>query len=161
MVVAAVVLVWFQPQTLLYDRRVDEGVPTAAPGSGSPVPGGATAAAAQPVEIASGGFVSRGHRTVGSARVLRLSDGRVVVRFEDFATSNGPALVVWLSGNSAQGEASAFAADHVDLGTLKGNVGDQNYIVPGGVDTTAFTSVVVWCDRFDVPFGAADLGPST
>jgi len=52
---------------------------------------------ARPVELASGGFTSRERETVGTARVLRLSDGRVVVRFEGFATSKGPQLVVWLT----------------------------------------------------------------
>jgi hypothetical protein len=49
----------------------------------------------------------------------------------------------------------------VDLGPLKGNVGDQNYAVATGVDTAAYSSVVVWCARFHVPFGAADLVSST
>jgi len=160
-ILAAVTLVWFQPQKLLYDHRVDEQLPIAADQSGPPVPRrGPSAAAVRPVELASGRFVSREHQTRGSARVLRLSDGRVVVRFEGFATSNGPVLVVWLSKNPAHGEAGAFDDDHVDLGPLKGNIGNQNYIVPGDVDSTAFSSVVVWCDRFDVPFGAADLNPA-
>jgi len=91
--------------------------------------------------------------------VLRLADGRVVVRLEGFATSNGPRLVVWLSKNPAHGADDTFDDDHVDLGALNGNVGDQNYLLPAGVDATAYTSVVIWCDRFHVSFGAADLAP--
>ena len=157
-VLAAVTLIWFQPQKLFYDDRVDEALPsvaaeeTAAP-SGSLAP----SAPAGPVELASGTFVSREHETVGTARVLRLPDGRGIVRFEGFATSNGPALVVWLSRNAGGGDDDAFDDDYVDLGPLKGNIGDQNYVVPEGVDPAAYTSVVVWCDRFDVSFGAADL----
>jgi len=89
-----------------------------------------------------------------------LPDGRVIVRFEGFETSNGPVLVVWLSKNQATGDDDAFDDDYVDLGPLKGNVGDQNYEVPDGVDPTSYTSVVVWCDRFNVSFGAADLQPA-
>ncbi len=159
-VLAAVTLIWFQPQKLLYSHAVDERLPTAAAQPGRP--GGRPApAAAQPLELASGVFLSREHRTRGRARVLRLSDGRVIVRLEDFATSNGPLLVVWLSRNTAGGDADAFDDSHADLGPLKGNIGNQNYVVPATVDSTAFTSVVIWCDRFDVPFGAADLHPST
>ncbi|MGY1672669.1 DM13 domain-containing protein [Geodermatophilus sp. SYSU D00710] len=162
-VLLAVVLVWFQPQKLLYGQRVDEALPTVAAGPpGSAAPGassGAATAPQPPVELASGGFVSREHATSGTARVLRLADGRVVVRFEDFATSNGPVLVVWLSPNPARGEEDAFGDGHVALGPLKGTAGDQNYLVPPGVDTSAYASVVVWCDRFDVVFGAADLAP--
>ncbi|MGY1681146.1 DM13 domain-containing protein [Geodermatophilus sp. SYSU D01176] len=160
-VLAAATFVWLQPQKLLYDQRVDEVLPSAAaeqsPASGSTAP----RAAAPPVELASGSFVSREHETVGTARVLRLSDDRVVVRFEGFVTSNGPVLVVWLTKNPALGPDEAFDDDYVSLGPLKGNIGDQNYAVPADVDSTAYTSVVVWCDRFDVPFGGADLAPSS
>ncbi|MGY1636969.1 DM13 domain-containing protein [Geodermatophilus sp. SYSU D00742] len=160
-VLAAATFVWFQPQRLLYDQRVDEVLPgvaaTESPAAGSP----ASTAAARPLQLASGSFASREHETVGTARLLRLPDGRVMVRFEGFATSNGPVLVVWLTKNPALGPDEAFDDDHVSLGPLKGNVGNQNYAVPSDVDSTAYTSVVVWCDRFDVPFGAADLDPST
>ncbi len=163
-VLAVVTLVWFQPQKLFYDDRVDESLPTAAAGSpaaGSPDGdgGGAVISVAPPgpVDLAAGTFVSREHETVGTARVVRLPDGQVVVRLEGFETSNGPALFVYLSQNPADGEEAAFDEQFVDLGVLKGNVGDQNYPVPAGVDATGWVSVVIWCDRFDAAFGAADL----
>src|SRR3954453_596019 len=106
-ILAAVTLIWFQPQKLLYDDRVDQALPSAAApvGAGG---GPASAADAPPVELAAGMFVAREHPTRGTARLLRLSDGRVIVRFEDFATSNGPVLVVWLSKNPAHGSDKAF-----------------------------------------------------
>jgi hypothetical protein len=157
--VVAVTLIWFQPQKLLYDQRVDEGLPSAA----APVsPSGPAEASVEtaPVALAGGTFLSREHPTRGTVRVLRLADGRVIVRFEGFATSNGPVLVVWLSKNPARGRDDAFDDDYVLLGPLKGNVGDQNYVVPPDVDVAAYTSVVVWCARFHVSFGAADLVPA-
>ncbi len=158
---AAVAVVWFQPQKLLYDQRVDEVLPSVAAESPPTPRSAAPTAAAGPVELASGSFASREHETVGTARVLRLPDDRVIVRFEGFATSNGPVLVVWLTKNAALGAEDAFDDDYVSLGPLKGNIGDQNYVIPADVDSTGYTSVVVWCDRFDVPFGAADLNPSS
>ena len=159
-VLAAVTLVWFQPQKLFYDNRVDEALPSVAAQTGTEPSGSATAPPTGPVEVAAGTFVSREHETHGTARVLRLPDGRLIVRFENFSTSNGPVLVVWLSKNPAHGEDAAFPRHYVDLGPLKGNIGDQNYDIPAGVDPTGYTSVVVWCDRFDVSFGAADLAPA-
>lgn len=157
-VLIAVTLIWFQPQKLFYDERVNEALPSAAAeqtaASGSTVPAG-------PVELATGTFVSREHETHGVAKVLRLPNGEVIVRFEGFSTSNGPVLVVWLSKNPANGPDDEFPAEYVALGPLKGNVGDQNYTVPRDVDATRYTSVVVWCDRFDVSFGAADLHAAT
>ncbi len=157
---AVVTLVWFQPQKLFYDDRVDEVLP-AAEAAPPAVDGGVTAAPPGPVDLASGTFLSREHETAGTARVVRLPDGQTVVRLEGFETSNGPALFVYLSQNPADGEEAAFDERFVDLGPLKGNVGDQNYAVPAGVDATGYVSVVIWCDRFDAAFGAADLAPAT
>ena len=42
-------------------------------------------------------------------------------------------------------------------GALKGNVGDQNYDLPAGVDLTVYRSVTIWCRRFSVNFGTAPL----
>jgi hypothetical protein len=110
-----------------------------------------------PVELASGAFGSLGrYTTVGQVRVVELEDGRRFVRFEDFETSNGPDLFVYLSTGPADGSAG-FTDDFVDLGVLKGNIGDQNYELPADVDLARYTSVVVYCLRFSSPFGAADL----
>ncbi len=167
----AFVLIWFQPQKLFYDDEVSEALPSvAAPSAdeqggtdGGPAGGLGTPSAPSappgPVDLATGTFVSREHETVGTVRVVQLPDGQVVVRLEGFETSNGPALFVYLSQNPAQGTEAAFDDAAVDLGALKGNVGDQNYVVPQGVDATGYTSVVIWCDRFDAAFGAADLVP--
>ena len=46
---------------------------------------------------------------------------------------------------------------YVRLGELKGNQGDQNYDVPDDADLSGMKSVVIWCDRFNVAFGTADI----
>jgi hypothetical protein len=177
------VLVWFQPQKLFIDERVDEPIPTAGP---SPVttasaqtppstaaaePGGTTVAAttppppttvappAEPMELVRGEFISRDHGTRGVARVLELSDGQRIVRLEGLDTDNGPDLYLYLTTNPAGGDEGAFDDDHVNLGRLKGNQGDQNYDLPPGTDLTRHTTIVIWCDRFNSAFGAADLLP--
>jgi hypothetical protein len=104
-----------------------------------------------------GRFISREHGTTGTATIYVLADGRRVLRLEDLHTSNGPALFVYLSANPAHGPNGAFDDSAVDLGGLKGNIGDQNYEIPPDVDVAEFASVVIWCDRFDAAFGAADL----
>ena len=159
-VLGAVTLIWFQPQKLFYDNTVDEALPSVtapADSSGSSTDGGNDGASAEPVELATGTFISREHDTTGTARVLRLPDGSTILRLEDFETSNGPALFVYLSQNTADGEDGAFDDDYIDLGALKGNIGDQNYVIPAEVDPLGYASVVVWCDRFSVSFGAADI----
>jgi hypothetical protein len=42
-------------------------------------------------------------------------------------------------------------------GKVKGNVGNVVYPIPEDVDLSRLTSVTIWCDRFDVSFGAAQL----
>jgi Electron transfer DM13 len=49
--------------------------------------------------------------------------------------------------------------EYVSLGTLKGNLGNQVYPIPRSVDLSRLTSVTIWCARFDVSFGAAQLVP--
>jgi hypothetical protein len=180
---AVFVLAYFQPQKLFIDVRVNEPFPVAAPASrpgpsvppsdpgtlpatGSLAPPVAaattvapapTAVAPEPVAERRGSFVSREHGTTGIATVFRFADGRRVLRIEHLHTSNGPALVVYLSTNRAQGPNGAFDDAYVDLGGLKGNIGDQNYEIPADVDLSQYQSVVIWCDRFNVAFGAADL----
>jgi hypothetical protein len=156
-VVVAVVLFWFQPQKLFIDERVDEAVPTAAPAAPAARTGTSAAAPEEPAELARGEFVSRDHGTSGVARVLELADGRRVLRLEGLDTDNGPDLYVYLSANAAGGDEGAFDDDPLDLGRLKGNKGDQNYDIPSDADLGAFRAVVIWCDRFDSAFGAADL----
>jgi hypothetical protein len=99
-----------------------------------------------------GSFVADAHPTSGRAVVLGNGTGQRFLRFEHFATDNGPDLNVYLV-NSSTGDVS----DYVDLGDLKGNVGDQNYEIPAEIDLDVYDSVVIWCVRFGVGFGTASL----
>ena len=166
-VVVLVVLVWFQPQKLVIDERVDETIPvaTAPPATEAPdqaLPGSTTEppASIEPVELARGELGSLDHSTSGVSRLLALADGRRILRLENFDTSNGPDLYVYLTANPADGEEAGFDDDYVNLGRLKGNQGDQNYEVPAELDLTGHGTVVIWCDRFNSAFGAADLVPA-
>jgi hypothetical protein len=196
-----VVLVWFQPQALLFDRVVDDGFPTATsappdpqPSAGDEVeapdaadgatdavapaadgaaataapsgddaaadrePDEAAPAASDPVALGSGTFSSRNRYTVtGRAIVYRLEDGSRTLRLEDFESTNGPDLFVYLTAADEADSDPQLDADVVDLGVLRGNVGNQNYDIPPEVDLDRYDTVVIWCRRFSTSFGAADL----
>jgi hypothetical protein len=111
------------------------------------------------VTLVDGVFMDRSHPTSG--RVLVLNDGSTqrFLRFEDFETDNGPDLNVYLSSAAPDASVDQLGADFVDLGDLKGNVGPQNYEIPPDVDLDRYSTVVVWCVRFGVAFGSADLIP--
>lgn len=101
----------------------------------------------------SGMFVGVGdgiHDAQGSAKVLTLEDGSRVLRFEDFKSTNGPDLYVYLATDKD-------ASDFVSLGPLKANIGSQNYGIPEGVDLSKYDTALVWCKQFSVLFGSAEL----
>lgn len=157
-VLAAVVLVVFQPQRLLFDDEVDEAVPTAATPSDPTASGdpAAPAPSTAPLPDKAGSFISLAHGTDGRAQILTVGTQRYL-RIEDLDTDNGPDLRVYLTSTAAEGDEDTFDDDFVELGALKGNVGNQNYELPADVDLSTYDTVVIWCDRFDVAFGAADL----
>ncbi|MGK3943415.1 DM13 domain-containing protein [Streptomyces sp. RP5T] len=160
-------LYWFQPWKLWQDETVDETLPgVVATARSMPEPSTSRVSevpgpAEQPQTVASGELISHEHATSGTVKLVRLADGSHVVRLENLDTSNGPDLRVWLTDAPVkEGTAGWRVFDdgkHVSLGKLKGNKGSQNYTVPPDVDPAGFTSVSIWCDRFDVSFGAAEL----
>lgn len=94
------------------------------------------------------------HGGEGSATVYQLEDGALVLRLENFTVTNGPDLHVVLS-RRPDPRSHAELGDYVDLGMLKGNVGDQNYDLPPGFDITPYQSVVIYCEPFEVVFSVA------
>jgi hypothetical protein len=116
------------------------------------------------VEVATlttGEFIDRSHPSSGTALVLNDGSEQRFLRFEDFETDNGPDLNVYLSTAPADAPTGDFNDDFIDLGDLKGNIGPQNYEIPPGVDLSKYTTVVIWCVRFGVAFGSADLTVAT
>jgi hypothetical protein len=151
------VLWFFEPQALFLDDTVSEAAPQVdvAPGSGNED----EADAADPSRgvVSEGDFRPLGHDARGTALVIEASGGDTYLRFENFEVENGPDLKVYLSRARADAPEGDLADDIVDLGGLKGNVGDQNYLVPASVDLTRYRSAVVWCRRFSVGFAVAPL----
>jgi hypothetical protein len=150
-VLAAVVLIWFQPQKLVLNKTVNDTAPEA-PVSPSKPGTLADAQAASQMRL-SGSFRSLEHPTTGSAIVEDASGSGRVLRLESFRTSNGPDVRVYLSA----GPSSNYAEDFVELAKLKGNIGNQNYDVPDGVNLMKYRYAVIWCKRFSVGFGVAEL----
>ncbi len=92
------------------------------------------------------------HQVSGMAHLIDRGADRIVRFEDDFASTNGPDLFVWLVR-----DLEAITGDYVDLGVLKGNLGAQNYAVPEGVDVADYPIVIIWCKAFGVLFGSATL----
>lgn len=166
LVVAAFGLYLFQPWKAVTDTTVDESLPQAAPSQAAPADDedGADSEKAEepaaPRELARGSFISHEYDTTGTARTVELADGGRVLRLEDLKTSDGPDVRVYLSKRDADAAEKELGDGAVQLDGLKGNIGNQNYAVPAEVDLTQYRSAVIWCERFSVSFGAADLAAS-
>lgn len=175
--VAALVLLagglWaFQPWKIFTRSTVDEALPAGfvatstqqapatteqAPASTGPMAPESPAPPAGPKVLAEGAFLSHEHPTAGTARVLE-QNGTRLLRLEGFSTSDGPDVHVWLSDAKADAAEGAYDdGRYVKLGKLKATDGNQNYEIPAGTDLAGLSSVVIWCDRFNVAFGAAPL----
>ncbi|RSM63018.1 electron transporter [Amycolatopsis sp. WAC 01376] len=163
-VAVAAGLYWFQPWKLWVNETVQEALPVAAQPSAQPsvqTSGSATPAPKEPAVVATGALISHEHTTSGDVRILRAADGSLVLRLENLDTSNGPDLRVWLTDAPViPGKGGWFVFDdgaYVSAGKLKGNKGSQNYTLPAGTDLARYSSVTIWCERFSVSFGAAEL----
>ena len=182
-VVVVLALVTFQPWKLVVDEVVDEALPVAlqttapSPATASPTTSAPATEASPPTAsrtpsptstaprvLARGTLISHEHETSGTVVVLALADGTRVLRLQDLRTSNGPDVKVWLSDAEVRPGSDGWRVfddgRYADLGSLKGNVGNQNYLIPDDVDLATLSSLSLWCDRFDVSFGAATLVPA-
>ena len=134
----------FRPERLFINQKVNEQFPTASAAASS--------------QLAAGEFHSGAHETKGMAAVFQLADGKKTLRLTNFATSNGPDVHVYLvAAQDAKDNDAVTKAGFVDLGSLKGNIGDQNYELPAHADLAKYRAVTIWCKRFSVNFGTAPL----
>lgn len=98
------------------------------------------------------------HKGSGQATIYRLSDGSQVLRLEAINVTNGPDLHVLLAGHpNPTTRADLDSPGYIDLGSLKGNIGSQNYDIPAGVDVGKQQSVIIYCKPFHVIFSVAPL----
>lgn len=139
----------FRPERLFVNARVNEEFP-----------GKASVANNTPVTLFEGSFHDVAHKGVGTAAIHQLSDGKRVLRFTNFETSNGPDVRVYLvAAQDATDNDTVTKSGFVELGSLKGNIGDQNYDLPEGTDLNKYKAVTIWCRRFGVNFATAPLSP--
>ena len=133
----------FRPERIFINQRVNEQLPTASAASNT---------------VATGQFHSGAHETKGTASVFQLADGKKTLRLTNFETSNGPDVHVYLvAAEDAKDNDTVTNAGFVDIGSLKGNIGDQNYDLPANTDLAKYRAVTIWCKRFSVNFGTAPL----
>jgi hypothetical protein len=110
------------------------------------------------IELSRGEFSPLAHAASGSAAVVELADGRRVLTFENLDVDNGPDLRVYLVAGEVSGDGDV--ADFIDVRSLKGNKGDQQYGLRDDIDLDRYRTVVIWCRAFSVGFAKAELQPA-
>jgi hypothetical protein len=136
----------FRPEKLWINQKVSEPAPFAS--------------STDPQPLYTGRLEGKAHQTSGRATIYKTPDGKQYLRLTDFSTSNGPDVHVVLvrsdEANLTQ-EIVKGQLDSVELGSLKGNQGDQNYDLPASVDLQKYNAAVIYCERFHAVFGLARL----
>lgn len=99
-----------------------------------------------------GTFNSSAHHAEGSAYLIDVN-GSLTLRFEDFATDDGPGIYVYLSPDLTNN-------DYINLGKLKALKGNMNYNVPAGTDLEKYDSVLIWCEPANALLGYAEMHSS-
>lgn len=140
--------VWwaFRPEKLFLNQKVNEAAPMSIDSEAQPV--------------YTGTLEGKIHPTSGRATIYKSGNGKEYLRLSDFMTSNGPdahVVLVRAEDKALEQEVVKGELEHVELGTLKGNQGDQNYDLPGTVDLNQYQAVAIYCERFHAIFGVARL----
>jgi len=144
--IVVLALAWYLGSPLVLNRSVAEALPTT------------VATEPRPIAQGSFGIVDGIHHGQGTASLLDVTDGTRVLRFSDFAVTNGPDLYVYLSANPApRTGAQLHEGGAFEVAALKGNAGDQNYTLPADLNLDDFEWVVIYCRRFSVVFSSAPL----
>lgn len=88
----------------------------------------------------------------GTATLVQQPNGRLLLNLgDDFSSSNGPGLEIFLAATNTVG------ANSLNLGRLQRTSGAQSYNIPAGVTLSTYHWVIIHCVPFNVTFGSASL----
>ena len=137
----------FRPERALANKTVSDAMPSELQGQ-----------TAKP--LYSGQFSDGVHPASGTASVYKTADGKMILRLTDLKTSEGPDVhIVFAPANQSalQSKKPGSGLKYEEVALLKGNLGDQNYEIPAGLDVAHNNAVGIYCVRFSAVFGSAPL----
>ena len=125
--------------------------------TGTAPTGSASAAPSRPApraaELGRADLTGIDHRASGTARLVRLADGTLLVRLENLDVESGPDYYVHLVAGADRREPAGGS----EVARLRGNRGNQNYPLPAGRAAGTPVTVLIWCRAFDTPVAAATI----
>jgi hypothetical protein len=98
----------------------------------------------------SGNFRGYGSQKVSGQAKIYLTNNQYMLKLENFSTSNGPDLKVYLSK-------AASPSDFISLGDLRSTNGNQVYGINGVPDFSVHRFVLIHCENFNHLYGSAEL----
>jgi hypothetical protein len=114
--------------------------------------------AQRPKVLAAGRFHQMAHKGEGIATIYQLPGGERVLRLTNFHTADRSDLLLYLiSANDALENETVKRSTVFSLGQLQGSEGDQEYLVPSGLDLSRFHAVTIWSPKYEVNFTTAPL----
>ena len=99
-----------------------------------------------------------GHKVSGEATIVKKADGHYYLNFTHFVSDAGPDVQIILTPAKAPKTDHAVTdAGYITIAARKSLTGDQSYHLPLDFDPSKYHSVGIWCEKFQVLFGAAEL----
>jgi len=95
-----------------------------------------------------------GDEARGDVTIEKLGDKYYLV-FKNFQSNSGPDVHIYLSKTA--GNHANPPTEYVDLGFMKYTSGTFNYELVGEPDIAQYKYVLVWCARFRIQFGYAEM----
>lgn len=97
-----------------------------------------------------GGFNSGQYGTVTGTAGIFLTADKYQLALENFSTSNGPDLKVYISKEKAP-------VHFVNLESLKATSGNQIYDIPAGANPKDYSYALIYCQQYSHLFGFSQL----
>ena len=92
-----------------------------------------------------------GHATSGGVEVVQTAAGWEIHLKDDFSFDGAPDPRVGF------GKGGTFT-EGTDFEPLRQNAGAQVYTVPADINPDDYDTVFIWCRKYSVPLGSANLG---
>lgn len=110
-------------------------------------------------ETRNAGSFTEKEKTISGNWSIEQTDGQTRLVFDDsFRARSGPDLKIFLSSKEfSKAKGSNATQQSVLVAELKSNKGSQSYLLPEGLDLSAFNSLLIHCEKYSVLWGGSQL----
>jgi hypothetical protein len=93
----------------------------------------------------------------GKITIYTQPDQKRILRIEEFSSTRAEDIHVIFTRNPDPLDERGVGVDYIDLGTLKGSVGNQTYAVPDGVNFSVYPILALYSVKHDLIISTATL----